>query len=275
MLNKGLVFLLLLLIGSRAAAESCVAIAGLEPLRGAQTILIGEMHGTNEMPAFTSNLACHLLTQKQAVTVALELPHSWTAAMQQTSDLRMALKQAGWNSYWQDGRTSAAMLQLIETVTALRATGADISLLAFDVDEPPADGKRDHAMAARLQQAIQQQPERVYVVLTGNLHARNKHDSHPFAKEPMALLLAHALPIRRQLSLLGHYNNGTAWACFADAGCGAQPLTGKTQSTLHGIAGWRDPELTAIGYDAAFYLGTISASAPAVLDDVKSDKHAP
>ena len=265
MLHKGLGFILLLLIGSRAAAESCETIAGIEQLSGAQTILLGEMHGTNEMPAFTTQLICHLLAKKQAVTVALELPHSWTASMQQSQNLHTALKQAGWNEYWQDGRTSAAMLQLIEAVAALQTQGADIRLLAFDVDAPPADGKRDHAMAARLQQAIQQQPERVYLALTGNLHARNKRDTHPFAKEPLAFVLAKAMPTRQQVSLLGHYNHGTAWACWSGAGCSAQPLTGKTQRARQGIAGWGDAELQAIGYDAEFYLGTITASAPAVL----------
>ena len=266
MANKGWFTLLLsLLFTTPAMADSCPAIAGIERLQGAQTILIGEMHGTVEMPAFVEQLACHFLAQKKAVTVAVELPASWQAAMQQRDGVRLALQQAGWNDYWQDGRTSAAMLQLIERIADKRNAGADVALLPFDVEPQAMIGNRDQAMAVQLHRAVSQQPDRVYLILTGNLHARKARNSHPFAKEPMAILLAEALPARQQLSLLGHYNSGTAWSCLSDGGCGPQPLAAKTPSDRRGIAGFGDVELTAIGYDGAFYLGTISASAPARL----------
>jgi hypothetical protein len=246
-------------------ADNCPPIAGIERLQGAQTILLGEMHGTVEMPAFVEQLACHFLAQKKAVTVAVELPASWQEAMQQRDGVRLALQQAGWNDYWQDGRTSAAMLQLIERMAGKRNAGADVTLLPFDVEPQAMIDNRDQAMATQLHRVISRQPDRIYLILTGNLHARKARNSHPFAKEPLAILLAEALPARQQLSLLGHYNSGTAWSCLSGGGCGPQPLAAKTSSDRHGIAGFGDVELTAIGYDGAFYLGTISASAPARL----------
>lgn len=266
MATKGWFTLLLsLLFTTPAIADSCPPIAGIERLQGAQTILIGEMHGTVEMPAFVEQLACHFLAQKKAVTVAVELPDSWQAAMQQRDGVKLALQQAGWNDYWQDGRTSAAMLQLIERMAGKRNAGVDVTLLPFDVEPQAMTDNRDQAMAAHLRQAIRRQPDRVYLILTGNLHARKARNTHPFAKEPMAILLAEALPARRQLSLLGHYNSGSAWSCLSGGGCGPQQLAAKTVSDRRGIDGFGDAELAAIGYDAAFYLGAVSASAPAHL----------
>jgi erythromycin esterase-like protein len=263
--GKSICLLLGLALATSTAMAKCEPLTGQEIVKDAQTILLGELHGTNEMPAFAANLVCHLLEQGRSVTVAVELPTNWTPAMREAATQRQGLKANGWNEYWKDGRTSAAMLRLLENVSAMKQKGAAVEPFGFDMAKHDPNADRDKLMAENLLKAIKQRPKDVLLVLTGNLHARAKRDTHPFVKVPMAVWLAESTPERRQVSLLGHYNSGSAWICSSATECGAQQFGTEQTSDKSGIAGLKDAALQAIGYDAAFYLGTITASPPAVL----------
>lgn len=53
---------------------ACPEIEGLSVASLKRSTLVGELHGTNESPAFVAALACHILTSGHTLTMALEIP---------------------------------------------------------------------------------------------------------------------------------------------------------------------------------------------------------
>ena len=135
---------------SPAPAASCGATTGIEPLleRG-RVLLLGELHGTAEAPAFVANVACHARSQGLDVTIALELPH---AEQEQVRDPDSEIVDLPfWAKDYQDGRTSVAMLRLIEWAHARTAAdGVELIL----IDEPSNFRRRDERMAVHILDAF-------------------------------------------------------------------------------------------------------------------------
>jgi len=77
--------------GGSATVAACPAIDGIEQVIGkGKVVLLGEIHGTAEAPAFTGDVDCHALRAGLAVTVALELPRAEQEAidvMKEVNDL--------------------------------------------------------------------------------------------------------------------------------------------------------------------------------------------
>jgi hypothetical protein len=123
-----------------AAAElSCHEIAGLDQvLTPTAVLLIGEMHGTRESPAFVEELVCAALARRLPVTVALEIPH------QEAVPLDAVLASAGdaeaprallvgpfWDGAYQDGRRRIATLELLARLRRGRRHGQPVEVALF------------------------------------------------------------------------------------------------------------------------------------------------
>lgn len=148
----------------------------------ARVLVLGELHGTNEAPALASAAVQRRLDAGGPVTLALEIHAAEQprldafVASRGDAAAREALLQG---EYWRtpaersDGRRSVAMLALIESMQRRRAAGDDVRVLAFDAGNAGGGApRRNERMAAVLREAMSSDPQRAFVVLIGNYHAR-------------------------------------------------------------------------------------------------------
>lgn len=254
---------------SAGAAETCRPIAGLEPLiRPGAVLLLGEIHGTAESPAFVGDVACRVARAGLPVVVALELPvegeervDAFLRSDGGEEDRRALLAGPAWQASYQDGRTSAAMLELIERVRRLRREGARARIVLFDPGASGGGQARDRGMADRLADLVSAETKAVTVVLTGNLHSRTSRGFPGRADyEPMGYLLAGAVPGGRIVALDQAHGGGTAWICAPQ--CGVARLGGRRSERPWEIEIGGDPPS---GHDGWYRIGSITASPPARL----------
>jgi len=264
-----LAVLLLGLVAFPAAA--CDPVDGLAPfLEPGSVLLLGEMHGTAESPAFVSQAACLVHKAGHAVTVALEVPvqeepliTAYLSSPGGEKDRAALLAGPFWADRYQDGRRSRAMLALLEDLRNLRRQGSPVRLVLLDSTVPPADGRsRDRFMADNLKAAVDAAPRDVVISLTGNLHSRVTLGSPWNPKyEPMGYFLTQAEPKRKIAALDVAYSGGTAWTCDSGepAGCKARELGGKGDDKGVRVI----PHPLKDGFNGVYNVGKLTASLPA------------
>lgn len=198
-------------------------------------LLLGEFHGTREIPRLVTRLVQHYAAGGP-VLLGLEIDHREQGALDAylRSDGGAAARTAlGARAWWtrtddqHDGRRSHDMLDLIEAVRRLRAGGADVALLAYDVnvDPPHADrDARDRAMATSIRVAHDALPRGRALVLTGNVHAMKARPSWlpAEAARPAGTWLGDLQPFSVRLMA----REGTSWGCRAGT-CGPRPADGR------------------------------------------------
>ncbi|MCC2973657.1 hypothetical protein [Massilia sp. IC2-476] len=167
------------LAATAAVPDGCGPLNDPEGLaRSARIILVGEIHGTREYPALAARLACAALDGGRPVTLALEIPQDQQARLDaymasSGGDSARAVLTSG-SRFWErvrDGRSSMAVLALIEQARRWREHGLPVGLIAIDKPRG-APGTRDEHMAARVRHASTAAPELVVIALTGNMHNR-------------------------------------------------------------------------------------------------------
>ena len=148
----------------------------LQAIGGHRIALLGEMHGTHEIPALAGQLVTHYAAAHVPVLLGLEINPDEQADVDRflgsngdvhARDALLAGTQ--WLAPF-DGRDSEAMFGLIEHVRQLRGSGADIRIVYFDAHDPDMDA-RNRRMADILRAAAAQDPGAMLLVLTGNVHA--------------------------------------------------------------------------------------------------------
>lgn len=250
--------------------------AGCNPITGASAlwanpatryVLVGEMHGTQEHPAIFGDLVCSAAASHREVIVALERPISEQPQInvvldssnpaQAMSDL---LKQPMWSTL--DGRSSQAMVTLLDRLRVYRAEGKIKEVVAFDAGANSASpGVRDRKMAEFLQGVAAQNPKAMFLVLTGNLHSL-KATNKQFGYQFMGMFL----PASQVVSLAVIDKGGSAWVWMKD-GCDVHPMD-STNGTERGVfldAKRVPPWAPAGGYDGVLSTGKpITASRPAI-----------
>jgi hypothetical protein len=282
--------LLCLTFGALQAAEppspskslECQTAPGLEPLLvPGNVLLLGEMHGTEQSPRFTAAVTCQALRKELTVTVGLEIPRgeepaavAYLASEGTIKDREALLATEIWTRSYQDGRSSQAMLGLIEELRRLSRTGLPVRIRWIDIDQP--DPERDRRMAERLAEAVAERPGDLFVVLTGNYHNRQVKGA-PWNKEfyPMGLHLTQIAPKARVVSLDSSYTGGEVWACMqtdtAPGGeCKVWPMKGAGKSEGPSPRIVLGSGLDEKGYHGVYEVGPLTASLPAV--PAKSDK---
>lgn len=282
-LHCGFLGLLLLTAGHAAAEPStqpkppdCLAVGGLEPLLvPGNVLLLGEMHGTEQSPPFTAAVACHGLRKGLPVTVGLEIPRgqepaavAYLASEGTAKDREALLATDHWTRSYQDGRSSRAMLALIEELRRFSRAGLPVRIRWFDIDAP--DPERDRRMAERLAEAVAERPGDLFVVLTGNYHNRQVKGA-PWNKEftPMGVHLTTLAPKARAISLDSAYTDGETWACLSTEAapggeCKIWPMKGQGKSEGPFPRVVMGSGLDEKGYHGVYEIGPLSASIPAV-----------
>jgi hypothetical protein len=203
----------------------CHAIAGTERLwaqPGPQFVVVGEMHGTNETPAIFEDLVCSARITQRPIIVGVELRDQDAIDVVMGSGgsgtheaaIHDLLSRREWRS--SDGRTSRAMLMLLEELRALKLQGIVAGVVAFSqAQEGDSDAEREERMASALLSAAKRNPNALVIALTGNVHACKKTlpEIGPYP------LMASFLPSAETVSLFVTDWGGEAWTCDG-TGCG-------------------------------------------------------
>lgn len=267
--------LLALALGTSGPASH---VAECDPLPGIDVVLrtpnlhyllVGEYHGTVEMPKVAADALCAAAASGRAVVLGVE----FTPANQPSLDAylrsdggaaaRAALLAA---PAWQvaEGRTTVAVLDLIESARRLAAAGHAVSIVAFDrVPQPVLSAQREAAMAEALVAARARMPGSLVVALTGAGHAGKTPWSSQNPPFPSAGQL---LPDGETIALAFARPGGQYWGCQApngdrSAGCTAYDMPPRQPVTPRGIV--LDRALRE-GFEGAFSTGgPYTASRPA------------
>src|SRR5690606_452039 len=111
----------LLLTASAATSQPCSPIPGWEQVLAraeARWIVIGEMHGSNEVPELFTDAVCRT-AQSRRVVVGIEQPaiqqdaiNTFLASDGGEAARRLFLEAAMWNGPMKDGRSSEAFFRL-------------------------------------------------------------------------------------------------------------------------------------------------------------------
>ena len=262
-----------LALAASAAPPACEPVEGLDPLLSSGTVLLlGEMHGTEQSVRFVSRASCLALGKGLSVTVALELPRKEEAALTaflasegSAADRAAFLEGSPFWSDRQDGRTSEAMLALLDDLRRFRRAGRPLRVTWID---SPFDPQRDRLMAERLGEAIAGAPKDLFLVLTGNLHNRlNRSTPWGQEKEWMGYHLLQRRPAARLVSLDYAYSGGEAWACIKQKPedpeeCRVWPMGGKDRGPKPFVEARET--MDERGHHGFYYVGALTASAPAI-----------
>lgn len=214
-----------LLLTQPAAARPCTPIEGAIALvsdTSIQYLIVGDYHGTSEIPVFFEDLICAALKAGRSVSVSLEWPATATPAIETylasagtPLDRSTLVSALGASS---DGRLSIAMLDLADGLRELRAEGRTIRVSGIQ----PSDvehGGQEVAMATLLQEASQAHPDDLNLVLVGNVHAMKAPSPRMPDLRPMAAFLPAAKTVT--INTVGYF--GEAWNCRGTPG-GAAPV---------------------------------------------------
>ncbi|WP_338870769.1 hypothetical protein [Myxococcus stipitatus] len=266
------------------------------PLEGAASLysaggvlLVADPLGTQEVPTATLRMMCEATAQGLPVTLALSIPTSeqpllehYLASDGESADAQELLTgSAFWRRTYQDGRSSRAMLWLVEQARRLRASGKDVAIAAIDADKAQGN-EREAQMAQHLLKAQAARPQAWTVALTGSVHARTTEVSWDGDFEPMGARVARALPSTKALDV--GFQRGTQFACrynvWDEVECNVfaiSPTLEARQSSKQ-TAGL---ELFATqqphGFQGRLYVGALNASPPALQSQpqVTAANHAP
>lgn len=161
----------------RVVAEDIVREAGDHRL-----VLLGEKHGTREIPLLVSRLL-DLWSSSGSVSLLLEIPRDEQRALDRylASDggerAKAALRRS---TFWSqahgnqhDGRRSRDMLALVEHARDLASQGRSVRVFAYDraSNEAMDHHARDRAMAEHVARLHRSGASARTVVLAGNVHA--------------------------------------------------------------------------------------------------------
>ena len=252
----------------RAEAATCRPYANLDAMLQDPLLhwmVVGEQHGTNEMPAAFLDLVCHAATARRPIVVAVE------RSAGEQADIDLFMRSDGserakaaltaspmWRSKaMQDGRGSYAYLAMLDRLRLLRQRGVVSNVVAFAPDVPLDPAAYEEAMAARLRSALPGK-DGLVLVYVGNCHAMRLAMC---GTKPAAAFLPRAETLTINLEGTG----GTIWNCGGS--CGVHRVSGASPKGVRKLELLDDPKAP---WDAMLFLGEpVSASPPAVakMDD--------
>lgn len=268
-----LVALLISVISGRAGAQglaaidSCSYVTGTDSIiTGHRIIIIGETHGTKEMPAFFARLVCAALQRGDIVSVGLELPSNqreplddYLASNGSESARKSFLGSTFWTAKFQDGRRSGAYVDMVESFRAMRQRG--LPLTVFVLEEQPGTlahpMARDQIMAANVRRQYHGNAGALVMSFSGNIHNMLKIPAWlPNIPAPMGAELRDLNPVSINLTAAG----GTTWNCQPECGIhGNPPGTSATSAREPAFI----PDANASEYSGHIDIGYTSASPPA------------
>ena len=255
-------------------APACTAAAPLPEglLQASGVVLFGEIHGTQEIPSFFGEEVCAAAASPLPIEVGLEVMQSeqtrvdaFLASAGTEADIAALTSGAFWTRDMQDGRSSRAMLGLLDRLRQLKAQGAPLHVFLFDSDDFHNQAERDKGMADNIAAHVRSHPDAVTMALTGEVHAwKTKGAGWDPEFLPMGLHLAgagvHVVSLGRATP------SGTVWTCQGPSpdDCGANGIKPFGAMPSGGTAGIELlPAPGKHGYDGMYATPTLTASPPA------------
>jgi hypothetical protein len=242
------------------AETPCAPIPGLDAVltSPAHIIWFGEIHGTAESPAFFGNVVC-AAGRGHPVVVALErLPEedrqtqAFLAVPDKDEATSVLLSGPQWRSRLQDGRSSAAMLALMQRLREYKAAGLVADVVLIDDWSRGGDDKRDAAMADIVKASLAKHPGARILVYSGNAHGKKGGPPQHAAGH---------LPEDDVYSVNIQIENGTSWS--VERGVGPALGFPHRPTGIVRVADSGLPSVATGGYDAIAFLGVpVTASRP-------------
>jgi hypothetical protein len=181
-------------------------------------IVLGEIHGTKEVPDLFGKFISLVANKNKKILVALEITQSSQSAVNnflKNRDEKELKNDNFFSRKYQDGRSSEAMVDLLKKL----ATFENITVLCMDpretINSQMTGQERDTIMAKFIANNIEQY-EKTFV-LAGNIHTSSavgtpwEEDFRPMAYE-LKSMLTH-LPENKFLNILVRHERVNAWTC--------------------------------------------------------------
>ncbi len=254
------------------------SVQGLEALAApGATVLVGEPLGTREVPSAVGNTACQLASEGRSVVLGLAMPREEQPRLQAylesqgtRADQDTLLAGEFWRQAPRDGRSSRALLVLIERVRRWKAAGMKLALVAYDAKDAKGNA-REEAVAQLLIERRRAASDAVLLVLGGNYHVSTEGGSAPWSPSfnPFGYrLMKEGVAVK---SLDTAFARGTRWTCGVnrrdEAECRVY-ASAPTEQSYSPPGKALSIELFARASDEGFHgvlhVGALSASLPAL-----------
>jgi len=258
------------------AAISCVTPAPTSPLctpiegidaviKPGYLVVFGEVHGTNEVPAFITDAVC-AAAQKGWVHVGLEMPTGDSGLLQKFLRGKRddGLRDSEfWHAKAPYGVTSQATLTMLTKLRDMEQQGEPVDVFFFDDRVRRGADGRDQAMAETISEKRRFAPQDIYLIVTGNYHAK-KVVGAPFDANKRWTANFLAATDENLITLDIRNLPGTAWTCQEQTPggpqvCGSSRLGGAQRDDARAV---KLVPVRELGYDGTYSVGTISASRP-------------
>lgn len=265
---------------AHAAPVACgQPLPGVEPLlTSGHTVLVSDPLGTRELPEAAARMLCDAVEKKLQVALALSLPSEDQASLDEylasaggNEDLeRLLVVSSFWRRVYQDGRSSGAVLRLIEQARRLRAQGNAVTVLAFDSNSASGNS-REEEMARNLIAYRQANPDAWLLALAGDVHVRTKPVSWDKDFEPLGSRLIRALPGSPVKALEVGFARGSQFSCrfnvWEQVECNVYALSPSVEvrqepGTPRKVALFSSP--SDRGFHGRLYVGALNASPPVI-----------
>ncbi|MCP3063818.1 hypothetical protein LXT21_34090 [Myxococcus sp. K38C18041901] len=260
-------------------AECGAPVDGASPLLAAgQVLFIADPLGAQEVPSMALRMLCEATSKGLPVTLGLTVPASeqpllerYLASEGKPEDAQaLLLESTFWRRVYQDGRSSRAMLWLVEQVRRLRVSGKDVALAAIDGEKVKGNA-REARMASNLLAVHAGRAQAWTLVLTGSVHARTARVGWDSDFEPFGARVAKALPSSVRALDVG-FKRGTQYACrysvWDDVECnvfGISPTNEALQFSTVSPGVRLFDAARPDGFHGRLFLGVLNASPPALL----------
>ncbi|MBZ4415447.1 hypothetical protein [Myxococcus sp. RHSTA-1-4] len=275
--------------GAQAPVAECgTPVDGAAPLMAkGHTLLLADPLGTRELPSAALRMLCEASSKGLPVTLALSLPSTeqplldtYMASAGSSQDAQELLSGSSfWRRVHQDGRSSRAMLWLVEQARRLRTSGRAVSLVAFDAEKTSGNEREEH-MARHLLEYRKQHPDAWLLVLAGGAHVRTTSAGRDGDFEPLGMRLARALPSVKALDV--GFQRGTQFSCrysvWEDVECNLfaiSPTDAARQFSTMPSGVTLFPQPIEEGFHGRLYVGELSASPPALQASATASSAAP
>jgi hypothetical protein len=238
-----------------------------------RVIMIGETHGTRELPQVPLSVIRSLRRQGKSVALGLEIPRSAQPDIDRflkSGNMEELKRSKFFSEDVRDGRNSEAMARLLST---LRKT-PEVKVICFDIDLAASAQARDSAMARHLYNEFTQSKMDALVVYAGSVHSANEVGV-PWDPEfrPMGYEFSHHVGARvlssEVFAIRLRYMNISAWVGMGDPEVIYRTFHFPPQMTAYSRAApfqkyfLKEP-IGHEGYQGTFYIETVTASEPLV-----------
>ncbi|HEY0928664.1 MAG TPA: hypothetical protein VGE27_01990 [Gemmatimonas sp.] len=233
-------------VSAATAPVTCQSLPGLDAVLATKQLnylLVGEYHGTVEMPQIAADALCAAAMKDRPVILGVEFTPDNQATLDAylVSDGGPAARAALLTGpAWQvaEGRTTVAVLEMIDMARQLKRAGKRVSIVAFDrVPTPAVSREREAALAQGLMDARARVSGGLVVALTGAGHAGKTPWS---SQNPPFPATGQLLTDGETIALTFARPGGQYWGCSApngdrSAGCIAYDMPAREPVPARGI----------------------------------------